>query len=223
MTTDIKVASSAALYAGQIAQNERVAATAQTKDQFLTMLVTQLKNQDPLNPMDNAAITQQMAQLSTVEGINQLNDTLISISSQVDMSQAMSAASFVGKDVLVPGDKIKLGQGVSTPFGVDLISPADSLSTTITDASGKVIRKIDHGPHSAGVHSYEWDGLDDKGQAAPDGAYHIETSASNGTAAVAAQALTYGRVNSVAYTSEGLRLDLGLAGNVPLTDLRKVM
>lgn len=221
--TDVTSATSASMYASRLAQSERTAATQQTKDQFLTMLVTQLRNQDPLNPMDNAAITQQMAQLSTVEGINQLNDTMLSISEQVDFSQAMSSANLVGKHVLVPGDKIKLGDGVTTPFGIDLISGADKLTTTIKDASGKVIRTIEHGPHGAGVHSFAWDGLDDKGVAVNDGAYHVETTATNGPAAVAAQALTYGQVNSVAYTSEGLRLDLGLAGNVALTDLRKVM
>lgn len=223
MTSPVDPLSSGALYNQSLSQSQRAAQTQQTKDQFLTMLITQMQNQDPLNPMDNAAITQQMAQLSTVEGINALNDTMLSISSQVDMSQAMAASSLVGKHVLVPGDKIKLGDGVTTPFGVDLISPADSLQTIITDAGGKVIRTIDHGPHSPGVYSFGWDGLDDKGVKAPDGAYFMKTVAKAGDIEVAAQSLSYGQVGSVAYTSEGLRLDLGLAGNVPLSDLRKVM
>src|SRR5690606_10220910 len=125
---------------------------------------------------------------------------------------AMSAANLVGKHVLVPGDKIKLGDGVTTPFGVDLIGAADKVTTTIRDAGGKVIRTIEHGALPVGVHSFAWDGKDDAGASAPDGAYFVETAASNGAAAVAAQALTHGMVNSVAYTSEGLRLDLGLAG-----------
>jgi len=220
---DIQSIQSSPTYASQMAQAERKASIAQTKDQFLTMLVTQLRNQDPLNPMDNAAITEQMAQLSTVEGINELNDTLLSISSQVDFSQAMSAASLVGKHVLVPGEKIKLGDGVTTPYGIDLMSPADKVTTVIKDGSGRVVRTIDHGPLETGVYSFAWDGLDDKGAAVPNGAYFIETQAFMGDAAVAAQPLMYGQVGSVAYTNEGLRLDLGLSGNVALTDLRKVM
>jgi flagellar basal-body rod modification protein FlgD len=223
MPTTPAIDSSASLYANQLAQSERKASAARTKDEFLTMLVTQMRNQDPLNPMDNAAITQQMAQLSTVEGINELNDTLLSISSQVDFSQAMSAASLVGKHVLVPGEKIKLGDGVTTPFGVDLMSPADQVTTVIKDGAGKVIRTVEHGPLEAGVHSYSWDGLDDKGAAVPNGAYFIETTATVADSPVAAQSLMYGQVGSVAYTANGLRLDLGLTGNVALTDLRKVM
>src|SRR3546814_4518302 len=99
-----------------------------TQDRFLTLLVTQLQNQDPLNPMDNAQVTSQIAQLSTVNGINQLNNTLLALSGQMDVSQSMPDAALIGKDVLVPGTKISLGgepgAKVAPPYGVDLISPA---------------------------------------------------------------------------------------------------
>src|SRR5690606_6339775 len=84
---------------------------ADTQERFLTMLITQLKNQDPMNPMDNAQITSQVAQLSTVTGINQLNQTLLALSGQLDVSQSMQAASLIGKDILVPGADIRVGTG----------------------------------------------------------------------------------------------------------------
>src|SRR3546814_1667878 len=80
-----------------------------TQDRFLTLLVTQLQNQDPLNPMDNAQVTSQIAQLSTVNGINQLNTTLLALSGQMDVSQSMQADGLIGKEVLVPGSKSSLG------------------------------------------------------------------------------------------------------------------
>src|SRR3546814_11805675 len=80
-----------------------------TQDRFLTLLVTQLQNQDPLNPMDNAQVTSQIAQLSTVNGINQLKTTLLALSGQMDVSQSMPAAGLTGKEVLVRGSKISLG------------------------------------------------------------------------------------------------------------------
>src|SRR5690606_7689484 len=86
-----------------------------TQDRFLTLLVTQLRNQDPLNPMDNAEVTSQIAQLSTVNGINQLNNTLLALSGQMNVSQSMQAANLIGKAVLVPGDKIRLGSDPSDP------------------------------------------------------------------------------------------------------------
>ncbi len=98
---------------------------ADTQDRFLTLLVTQLRNQDPLNPMDNAQVTSQIAQMSTVNGITQLNNTLMAVAGQMDVTQSMQAAGLIGKEVLVPGSKVLLGsdaegQKVATPFGIDL-------------------------------------------------------------------------------------------------------
>jgi len=196
----------------------------ETQDRFLTLLITQLKNQDPLNPLDNAEVTSQLAQLSTVNGITQLNNTLLALSGQLDMSQSLQAASLIGKDVLVPGDKIAVGGGVSTPFGVDIISPAAKVTVSIVDAAGTTIRKIDLGPQPVGVVSVEWDGRDELDQVAPDGAYHAVVSATDADGgALAAGTLTYGKVGSVAYAADGLKLDLGLAGSVSLFDIRKIL
>ena len=207
--------------------------TSATQSQFLTLLVTQLQNQDPLNPMDNAEVTSQIAQLSTVNGINQLNNTLLALSGQMDMSQSMQAANLIGKDVLVPGEKISLGSTeedgvrspVATPFGVDLISDAAKMVVTILDASGKAVRQIElEGPHSAGVFSMHWDGKDDSGLPVGDGAYTVQVAAMDADGEpVASEALRSGRVSSVAYASTGLQLELGLAGTYSLFDIRKIM
>src|SRR5699024_5328398 len=84
-----------------------------TQDRFLTLLVTQLRNQDPLSPIDNAQVTSQTAQLSTVNGIKQLNNTLLALSGQMDISQSMQAANLIGKSTLVPGTKVSLGSDPS--------------------------------------------------------------------------------------------------------------
>src|SRR3546814_2899717 len=86
-----------------------------TQNQFLSLLVTQLQNQDPLNPMDNAEVTSQIAQLSTVNGITQLNNTLLALTGQMDVSQSMQAANLIGKGVLVPGTKVALGSDPDDP------------------------------------------------------------------------------------------------------------
>lgn len=200
----------------------------ETENRFLTLLVTQMRNQDPLNPMDNAQVTSQMAQLSTVTGINQLNQTLLALSGQMDVSQSMQAASLIGKQVLVPGSKVSLGgEGDSreaTPFGVDLVAPADSVTVTVRDSAGTPVRKLDMGSQPAGVHSLVWDGLDDSGAPVASGAYYIEVSATNEeSGAVPAEALTSGTVSSVAYSSAGLRMELGLAGTYSLLEIRKIL
>lgn len=221
------------------AQNRALAAAQQqtnnlmgdTQDRFLTLLVTQLQNQDPLNPMDNAQVTSQIAQLSTVNGIQQLNNTLLALSGQMDMSQSLQAAALIGKDVLVPGGKVSLGSDpddpmskTATAFGIDLFSGTTETTVTIVDASGAVIRKMDLGAMEAGVYPLTWDGMDDGGIPAPDGAYTVKLTATNADGQpVSAETLTSGRVGSVAYTSEGLKLDLGLVGKYSLLDIRQIM
>ena len=202
------------------------------KNQFMTLLVTQIRNQDPLNPMDNAQFTSQLAQLETVNGITQLNNTLLALSGQLDMTQSMQAANLIGKGVLVTGNKVSLGSSTTdgvttktaTPFGVDLISSAQKVVVSILDGSGRAVRQIEMGPTPAGVFTMSWDGLDDAGNAVPDGAYSVQVAASGAEGApVSAEALTYGLVSSVSYASEGVQLDLGLGGARSLFDIRKIM
>lgn len=212
--------------AGVDARNK--SAMAETEDRFLTMLITQLRNQDPLNPMDNAQVTSQMAQMSTVSGIQQLNNTLLAVAGQMDVSQSMQAANLIGKDVLVPGEKVLLGSSqegekVAMPFGIDLVSGTTSTLVQIKDSSGKVVREFDLGAQKSGVYSMEWDGKDNDGSPLADGSYTVSVLASNDGNAVTASPLTHGMVDSVAYTSSGLMLDLGLAGTFSLLDIRKIM
>jgi len=210
-----------------------------TQERFMTLLVTQLRNQDPLNPMDNAQVTSQIAQLSTVNGITQLNNTLLALSGQMDVSHAMQAASLIGKEVLVPGEKIRLGSAaagsdpaagadtstsVATPSGIDLLAPAASVKAEILDSAGQVVRTMDLGALPAGVHTFTWDGKSEDGATLADGAYTVRVTAlSAEKQAVPAQALTYGKVSSVAYAANGLRLDMGLEGSCSLLDIRKIM
>ncbi|CAM5190652.1 Basal-body rod modification protein FlgD OS=Castellaniella defragrans OX=75697 GN=HNR28_000423 PE=3 SV=1 [Castellaniella defragrans] len=202
-----------------------------TQNQFLTLLVTQLQNQDPLNPMDNSEVTSQIAQLSTVNGIQQLNNTLLALSGQMDMSQSLQAAGLIGKDILYPGEKISLGSDPSnpsvktaTPFGVDLMSGTATTTVSIADSSGKVVRKLDLGSQPTGIYPLSWDGLDAAGAPVPDGAYTVQVSAADAKGQpVSTQALTSGHISSVAYTSEGMKLNLALGDKISLLDVRQVM
>lgn len=156
---------------------------------FLTLLVAQLKNQDPTNPMQNNELTTQLAQISTVSGIEKLNTTLGSVSGQIDNSQSLQAASLIGHGVMIPGTTILAGTSTTegntttttTPFGVELQQAADKVTATITDATGAVVRTIDIGELKAGVHTFTWDGSLADGTKAPNGSYKVAISASNGS------------------------------------------
>lgn len=216
-----------------LAQNSaKNAGSAQAlQDQFMKLLITQLKNQDPLNPMENAELTSQLAQISTVEGISNLKDTILAISGQIDVSQSLNAASMIGKGILVPGTKVQVGavgengdERAATPFGVDVQADAATVTVKILDASGAAVRTMELGAQDAGVISLDWDGKNDSGVPVAEGAYTVQVNALNTDKnKVAAEPLSYGKVNSVSYGASGLRLDLGLAGQFSLFEVRKII
>ncbi len=138
---------------------------ADLQNNFLKMLVTQMNNQDPLNPMDNAQLTSQLAQISTVSGLQTMNETLTALLSQTAASRAMDSANLIGKTVMVPGNAITVADGVATKIGVDVPSTADSVTVQVLDKNGNVVRNIDMKGQTAGVHDIAWDGKNDQGNA----------------------------------------------------------
>ncbi|MCS2158640.1 flagellar hook assembly protein FlgD [Scandinavium sp. H11S7] len=195
---------------------------------FLTLLVAQLKNQDPTNPMDNSQLTSQLAQISTVSGIEKLNTTLGSISGQIDNSQSLQATSLIGHGVMIPGSVVLAGSDTdgnasTTPFGVELTQAADKATATVTDASGKVIRTMDLGSLTAGVHTFTWDGTAADGSTVPDGAYNVSIAASTNGTQLVAQPLKFALVQGVTKGSSGNLLDLGTYGTTTLDEVRQII
>ena len=191
------------------------------QDRFLTLLVTQLKNQDPLNPMDNAQMTSQMAQMSTVSGIEKLNTTLNSLVDNIGTSQSMQAASMIGKGVLVPGSGLTLSDGAAYA-GINLESAADQVTLKIMDSSGNVIQTEKLGAHEAGVFNIGWDGKLADETTAPAGNYTFSVEAVQGGNTVTATALQVGTVSALTRTSSGFQLDLGSLGTVDFSDVLEV-
>lgn len=226
MTTTTAVSTSnptQALYSSLNAVRETVdAKDISPQDRFLKLLVTQLKNQDPLNPMDNAQMTSQMAQISTVEGIDKLNATLKMILEGSNENQAMQAAALVGHGVLVPGSGLALSGGMAIG-GIELAEPADRVTMTIKDASGIAVKTLELGAREAGSHGFAWDGKTDGGAQAADGAYTISVSAKRGDTQVGAKALELGMVSSVARMNDGISLNVGALGAFKMSDVRQIL
>lgn len=193
-----------------------------TQDRFLKLLVTQMKNQDPLNPMDNAQVTSQMAQLSTVTGIDKLNATVQALSDSMAAAQSLQAASMIGHAALVPGKEIDLLKGQSDA-AVELAQPADKLTVTISDSKGNVVRTLQVGAQDAGVVGFKWDGTDNTGAAVADGAYTFSATAVLGGKSSSPTTLSYGLVNSVSLTSSGAMLNMGSLGEVELGAVRQIL
>jgi len=191
------------------------------QNNFMTMLVTQMKNQDPLNPMDNAQITSQLAQLSTVTGINQLNTSVNTLTSSFQTSQNLQAAGMIGHTVLAPGNGISLTSGKAI-YGVSLPMNADAVSVQVTNSSGQVVRTINVGALSQGNNNLSWDGKTDSGATAPDGSYTFSVAASSAGKKIATTSLEFGSVSSVSATSSGVKLNLANLGQVNMSDVIQI-
>ena len=197
-------------------------AMVEQEDRFLRLLTTQLRNQDPLNPMDNAQMTSQLAQMSTVSGIEKLNSTMNSLVESFGANQSMQAASMIGKSVLVPGAQLALSKGLAYG-GVSLSESADQLKIQIMDSTGKILQTQDLGAQQAGVVNFAWDGKDDAGVAAPDGAYKISVQALRGGEKVKADALQVGTVSALVRSGGGFLLDLGALGRVEFNNVQQIL
>ena len=204
---------------------------ADTEQRFLKLLVTQLNNQDPLNPMENAELTSQLAQMSTVSGIEQLNNTLSGLVSQSGSSQVLQAASLIGYAVLSPGNALSLQMnedkdtGVKTPkevaFAVELpANGATDVTVTITDANGNKVRTMELGALGEGANGVKWDGKNDAGEVVAEGNYQFSVKATGAGANVSATALTFTQVAAVKQGSNGVTLDLSTGKSIALSDVR---
>jgi flagellar basal-body rod modification protein FlgD len=197
------------------------ASTDAAADRFLTLLVTQLRNQDPLNPLDNAQVTTQLAQLSTVTGINKLNDTVAAMSAQFAAGQYLQALPLVGRDVTIAGNKMSLADGKAS-YGIAFSQPADQYTVTITDSAGKVVRTIQTTQQSTGVVNLTWDGKANDGSTCPDGTYTFAVTATVAGKPSTADTLEIAHVTGIVPGNNGTLLSLGSLGFVDLAQVLQI-
>lgn len=172
------------------------------QDRFLKLMVAQLANQDPLNPMENAELTSQMAQINTVSGIQQLNATLSSMSSQFSGLQALQSTSLIGKLAVVNGSQLGYTDEGVAQGGLLLTEAADSVQIEIMGTDGAVVDTVDLGGLAAGQHSFEWNAADaDRSKIAG-----FRVKASEGSEPVSASPLAMLRVASVGMVDGNIRL-----------------
>jgi len=193
-----------------------------TQDRFMKLLITQMKNQDPMNPLDNAQVTSQLAQLSTVSGIDKLNATMGTLKDSFQSGQALQATALIGHGVLVPGNTTSLTDGKAV-LGMDLPGAADTVTVTIRDASGASVRKIELGAQAAGTLPVAWDGKTDRGTTAANGQYSFDVKATSAGAAVKTTTLTFDQVGSVSTGAGGTKLNLTGGNSVALADVREII
>ena len=151
------------------------------KDQFLTLLLTQLKNQDPLSPMDNTEFTAQMAQFSSLEQLFSVNDNLVGLQTLSSSLNNTQALNIIGKEIEANGNSVHVGSGIASNISFDLLNDSTNTTVNILDKDGNVVKTIEQGHMSAGKQTIKWDATDYRGNPVPAGLYAYEITATDGT------------------------------------------
>jgi flagellar basal-body rod modification protein FlgD len=180
-----------------------------TFDNFLKLLTTQLKNQDPLSPQDSSQFTSQLVQFSSVEQQIATNTKLDALNNYQKTQQGLQASSYIGHTVEAIGNSVAVTSGDTPKFGVSAPDKLARIDLQITDSSGKVVRTLSESDPIQGYNKFEWDGKDAAGTAVPDGKYTIKATGYDG--ALKPSDLTtsaYAKVTNVTIDDSGVYLEM---------------
>jgi flagellar basal-body rod modification protein FlgD len=192
------------------------------QEDFLSLMMTQLKNQDPFKPLESSAFLGQLAQFGTVSGLQGLQTKFDSLSSSLVSNQALQAASLVGRSALVESSRATLEAGGTIGGAIDVPADTGGVSVEIRDASGQVVRHLELGARGQGLARFDWDGLTDGGAQAPPGAYQVVGSYLSGTKPAAAPTLVIAPVDSVVFGRDGFTVGLRGIGDLPFSAVREI-
>ena len=186
-----------------------------SEDRFLKLLVAQMQNQDPLNPLDNAQVTSQMAQINTVSGVEKLNKTVTGLTAQFLQMQTLQGAALVGRDVTVAGNRMNIGSDVGQG-AFELASDASASKVEVLRPDGTVMDTLQLGPQKAGRVNFEWAA---KG-ADPQSDIRFRVVATNNAAPVVATPYMRDKVVAVNMGADTLNLELQRSGSLPYSQVK---
>ncbi|QCI20474.1 flagellar hook assembly protein FlgD [Buchnera aphidicola (Brachycaudus cardui)] len=190
---------------------------------FLNLLIAQIKNQDPTDPIKNTELTSQLAQINTSTGIERLNNTVIGFSNQINQAQNIQVSSLIGHQVMIPSTEINYTKGNDTKFSMELVNNASSAKIEIVDEKGNIlyVKKLEN--IKPGIYNFTWDGKDLNKNSVKDGQYKILVTAQNQDKNVPAEILISALVHGIITSSGDPIIDLGTAGNITLSKIRAIL
>jgi flagellar basal-body rod modification protein FlgD len=191
---------------------------------FLTLMLAQLKNQDPTSPVDSNTFLTQLAQLSEVQGITSLNTSFGALSSSLTSNQALQASSLLGHQALVSSSTATLAAKGTVTGAVNVPQTTSQVVLSISDSSGALVGQINLGAQSAGLASFSWNGTEGNGSQAPPGQYTLTAQYAGAASGTAATTLVNGTVESVSMGagSTGLTLNVAGVGSVPFSSVQQI-
>lgn len=191
---------------------------------FLQLMVAQIQHQDPMEPMANGDFISQMAQFSTNDGVNKMQQSIEDLAYSLQSTQALQASSLVGKKVLVNHDSFQLGQVDGSKFFVNMPAPVDDMVAEVYAESGELVRKIPLGVHKIGQFENNWDGMKSNGERAEPGKYHVKVNGTYQGKQVALKTMATANVDSVSFgqQGEGVRLNVAGVGSLGLEEVAQI-
>ncbi len=191
--------------------------------EFLELMTAQLKHQDPTKPLSNSEFLGQIAQFSTVSGIQELQSSFGQLATAMQSNQILQASGLVGRTVLAPSERGVLPQGGALSGAVDLAASTSGLTVGIFNSKGVLVRSLDLGPQPEGQARFSWDGLTDSGQQAVPGTYFVKAEAIMDGKNQAVDTYVSAKVESVSVGNNGLSLNLGSLGPVELSKIKQIL
>jgi flagellar basal-body rod modification protein FlgD len=192
------------------------------QEDFLNLMITQLKNQDPFKPLESGEFLGQLAQFGTVSGLSGLQTSFNSLATSLVSNQALQAASLVGRSALVESGFAALENGGGVEGAVELPSSTGGLNVEVRDATGQVVRHLQLGGQGAGLVRFTWDGETDAGDRAGPGLYEIVASFQKGNGTEAATTFVSAPVDSVLFGADGFSVQLRGLGEMPFSAVREI-
>jgi flagellar basal-body rod modification protein FlgD len=192
---------------------------------FLTLMLAQLKNQDPTSPVDSNTFLTQLAQLSEVQGITSLNTNFGALSNSLTSNQALQASSLLGHQALVNSSTATIAAGATVTGAVNVPQSTGQVTLSITNSAGALVSQINLGAQSAGLANFSWNGTMGNGSPAPAGTYTLTAQYAGATSgSTAATTLINGTVDSVSMGagSAGMTLNVSGVGSVPFSSLQQI-
>jgi len=194
------------------------------QDVFLELMVTQMNNQNPLDPQSNSEFVAQLAQFSSVEGLDKLNGSMTGLVDSFQSSQALQASSMVGRFVKVDSETSYLGEGGVIAGTVELPQSTDDLRMNIYDSAGGLVSQVELGASDAADVTFVWNGVDADGKQLPAGRYRFEATAILEGEPVRINTALSANVDSVSVAANGVvTLNVAGVGSVPLSGVKEIL
>ncbi len=193
------------------------------QDQFLELMMAQLENQDPMKPMDNGEFLGQMAQFSTVTGIEEMQKSLETLTETYATGQTLQATQLVGQEVLIEDSLFELNADEPVNGSFELEASSGDVKLDVIDAAGAIVQQVNLGSYGAGRHAFTWDGLNNQGERMPPGSYSANITVQKEDGYEATTVLTSRVIDSVEFGAGGQSTLNTKQGDVlTMTDIRQI-